>query len=476
MESFSLTPIPLCVDLDGTLIRSDLLVESFFLLLKHRPLCVFLLPLWLWRGKAVLKYEIARRVQPDYTLLPYDAAFLDWLRAEHARGRSLWLCTASHRLLAEPLAGHLGLFERVLASDDGLNLSGVRKRERLVAALGERGYDYAGNAEIDLEVWRHARHAISVDLPARLRPELARVATIEREFAPRPAGLKVYAQALRLHQWVKNLLIFLPLLLSHQLDARAIVASLTAFLAFGLCASSVYLLNDLLDLPSDRRHPRKCQRPFASGTLGLVRGALLIPALLALAGLLCLGLPAEFFSMLTLYYALTVAYSVKLKEFVLIDVIALAGLYTSRILAGAAAVGLHNSFWLLAFSVFLFLSLALVKRYAELREMLHRGRERASGRDYSTHDLALLQTLGIAAAYNSVLVLALYINSDTSRQLYARPELIWLLCPVLLYWVSRVWLKTHRDEMHDDPVVFAVRDRASRWLLLAAGLIVLAAV
>lgn len=469
--------IPLCVDLDGTLIRSDLLVESFFVLLKRHPLCLFLLPYWLWCGKAVLKREIARRVKLETDLLPYNEVFLDWLRTEHAGGRPLWLCTAADRGLAEPLAERLGIFERVLATEGGVNLSGRRKREQLCSELGERGFDYAGNAEVDLQVWTHARRAVTVDLPARLRPQVARVAEIEREFLPPPRGWLVYVRALRLHQWLKNLLVFVPLVASHRLGEPGVLQALVlGFFSFGLCASSVYLLNDLCDLPADRQHPRKRRRPFASGALPPVHGLVLIPLLLAGAVLIAVLLPAAFAVVLLAYYVLTLAYSLHLKQYVLVDVIVLASLYTSRILAGAAAMTSAPSFWLLAFSVFLFLSLALVKRYAELREMLHSGKDGARGRGYRTHDLALLQSLGTAAGYLSVLVLALYINSEASHALYRRPEAIWLLCLVLLYWISRVWLKTHRDEMHDDPVVFAVSDRASRWLLLLSGLIVLGAI
>lgn len=472
-----MTQVPVCVDLDGTLIRSDLLVESFFAMLKARPLSVFLLPLWLLRGRAHLKEQIARRAELDVSVLPYDLRVLEWVQKQREEGRSLWLCTASHRSYAERVAGHLGLFERVLATETGRNLSGRAKRERLCEELGEGGFDYVGNAPVDLHIWSHARRAIVVDESGRLADQAARLTEVEQVFTVARPSLRIYARALRLHQWLKNVLLFVPLVAAHQLgDGSQVGAAMVAFLAFGFCASSVYLLNDLLDLPADRHHPRKCHRPLASGALPLLHGALLVPVLLVAGLLLASLLPPTFFAVLLAYLIMTLGYSLYLKRVVMLDVVVLAGLYTIRILAGAAAIGGGYSSWLLAFSMFLFLSLALVKRYAELREMLRRGREEAKGRGYQVRDLALLQSLGAASGYLAVLVLALYIDSAASHALYRRPEVIWLLCPLMLFWVSRMWLKTHRDEMHDDPVVFALEDRVSLCVLALGAAVVAGAV
>lgn len=469
--------VPLCVDLDGTLIRSDLLIESFFAMLKRNPLFLFLVPFWLLRGKAALKAEIANRCHLDVAVLPYHPEFLAWLREQHAAGRRLYLCTASHYSLAEAVADYLGVFDAVLASDGVVNLAGSHKRERLCAEFGEHGFDYAGNAGVDLQVWSHARNAIVVSAPAGLADEAAALASVEREFSSPRATWATYAKALRLHQWMKNILIFVPLLASHQFsEPQKVTAALGAFVAFGLCASSVYLLNDLLDLSADRRHHSKCRRPFASGMLPMLHGVLLIPALLGSSLLCALLLPWGFLGVLLVYCTLTLGYSLVLKRIVMLDVIVLAGLYTVRMLAGSAAISTVNSFWLLAFAMFLFLSLALVKRYAELREMLKRGHGSAGGRGYIVGDLAVLQSLGAAAGYLSVLVLALYINSGDSHLLYQHPQLIWLLCPLLLYWISRVWLKTERGQMHDDPVIFALRDRVSLGLFIAGAMIVWGAI
>ncbi|MDG4552195.1 MAG: UbiA family prenyltransferase [Candidatus Contendobacter sp.] len=469
--------IPLCVDLDGTLLNSDLLLEAAFAQFKQAPLSVRHWPRWLAQGKARLKAEIAARVEPDIATLPYNRELLAFLHEQKAAGRPLVLVTASHRKFADPIAAHLGLFGEVLATDGDHNLAGPRKAETLVERYGEGGFDYAGNAALDLAVWGHARRALVVNAKPQLADQARAVCEVERVFAPDTASWRSWSRALRLHQWLKNVLIFVPLVAGHVWNQPdTLLLALLAFLSFGLCASSVYLLNDLLDLSADRRHPRKCRRPFAAGQLPIGQGTAAIPLLLIAAFGLSLPInPPWFSAVLATYYLFTLAYSLRLKRTLMLDVVVLAGLYTLRIIAGAAAANIEPSFWLLAFSMFLFLSLALVKRYAELWTLREQGDLNASGRGYHVDDLALLQNLGGAAGYLAVLVLALYINSETSRALYGQPMVIWLLCPVLLYWISRVWLITHRGEMHDDPIIFALTDTHSRYVLLACALILLGA-
>lgn len=458
---------PLCVDLDGTLIRTDMLWESLFLLLKRQPLAIFLLPLWLSRGKAHLKARIAERVEIDAETLPYAEEFLDWLRAQKAGGRELVLTTATNECIAARIAAHLGIFDRVLASDEVTNLAGARKRERLLQEYGEGGFDYAGNAPADLMIWPHAAEGVLVNPLRGVRQAAQRLGRAQRVLADPDVGLRPYLKAMRPHQWLKNVLIFVPLALAHELtNVTLLLQAAVAFLAFSLCASSVYLLNDLLDLPADRRHPTKRRRPFAAGDLPIQSGVVLMAGLLAAAVGLAALLPIGFLGLLATYYVATLAYSFRFKQAALVDVLVLAGLYTIRILAGAAAVAVEPSFWLLAFSMFFFLSLALVKRYSELLTLRSEGRVTAAGRGYGPHDLETLSQLGTASGYMAVLVLALYISSDQVRILYSRPEAIWLLCPLLLYWISRVWMMTRRDEMHEDPVVFAVEDRRSHLLAL----------
>lgn len=465
----------LCVDLDGTLLRSDILYESLLALLASNPLYAFLLPFWLLRGKAALKRELASRVQLPAETLPYDERVLDILRTTTQRPRVL--CTASDHLLVQPIADHLDLFEEVIASDGRTNLSGRNKGAALAERFGERGFDYMGNGRVDLQVWKHAGGAIVVNNGERLARDAARHTQVLAHLPSQNGGLLTWIKALRVHQWLKNLLVLVPLLTAHRfLDLPSVIDAVVAFLAFGLCASGVYVLNDLLDLTPDRMHPRKRKRPFAAGRLPLLHGLLVAP-LLTIAGFaLALLCSPAFAAVLLCYYVMTLAYSLKLKRIVMIDVVLLAALYTVRIIGGTIAIDSELSFWLLAFSMFVFLSLAMLKRYTELASALASGKEMAIGRGYSVADLQLVQSLGAAAGYIGVLVFALYINSPESMQLYRNPKLLWLLCPILLYWISRMWIVSHRGEMHDDPVVFAAMDRGSQIVIGLCVLIVLIAI
>jgi 4-hydroxybenzoate polyprenyltransferase len=464
--------LPLCVDLDGSLIRSDALVEGLLALLRERPWAALAAPLWIANGRAAFKRRLAELASVDPATLPYHEALLEYLRAQHGT-RSIVLCTATDTSVAERVAAHVGLFDEVIASDGRINAKGEAKAALLVARFGERGFDYVGNESVDLAVWKRARRAIVVSPDAGLAERARSVSEVERVFdQPRHGAIATWVRALRAHQWVKNVLLFVPLLAAHRFtDLPAWGAAALAFLAFSLCASAVYLLNDLLDLPADRHHPRKRHRPLAAGTLPLLQGLIAIPLLLLLAAALAMLLPAAFGISLACYFAITLAYSLYLKRIAVADTMTLAALYTLRIIAGAFALGPMLSFWLLAFSMFLFLSLAMIKRHAELTVMRSEGRGAAAGRGYVVDDLAMIATLGGASGYLSVLVLALYINSEASQKLYAQPVLLWLLCPLLLYWISRAWMITHRGAMHDDPIVFAFRDRTSL-LIGALGLAV----
>ena len=469
---------PLCVDLDGTLVRTDLLIESTLRLLKRMPWIALLLPYWLWSGgKARLKREVALRQPVDAASLPYDRDVIAHLEQRRKDGASLVLATASDRLHADAVAAHLAIFDEVHASDGRCNLSGAEKASVLAERFGEKGFDYAGNEDKDLEVWKRAGAAIVVGGEPGLAERAARVSTLAATIAPKSATWRPYIKALRLHQWLKNALVFVPLVLAHKiLEIDALAMAAVAFVAFGLAASSVYVLNDLADLAEDRRHPTKRRRPFAAGDIPLVRGLVMVPALLAAAFVLSLALlPLAFSGVLVVYLAATVAYSFYLKRAMLFDVLTLAGLYTLRIVAGSAALAIPRSFWLLAFSVFLFFSLALVKRYVELRDMGEAARSGERGRGYRGVDLETLSQFGITSGMLAVLVLALYIDSGASKALYRTPELIWLLCPLMLYLVCRFWILARRGEMHEDPIVFAIRDWRSQLIVAAGGVLLLAA-
>ncbi|MFT3905574.1 MAG: UbiA family prenyltransferase [Steroidobacteraceae bacterium] len=451
---------PLCVDLDGTLTPIDTLHESLLALAHVAPRTLLKLPSALIRGKAAFKRTVAEVAVPDVTLLPLREELVQWLQMQHTAGRQLWLVTAADRRIADAVAAHLGLFAGVICSDGEHNLAGSAKGAALIERFGERGFDYAGNESKDLDVWRAARRAIVIGSETLAR-RAAAVTEVEKRVPAQRASLKVWARALRLHQWAKNVLVFLPLLLAHQLfRPNALLHALLAFLAFGLCASSVYLVNDLFDLASDRRHPRKRTRPFASGRLPAKAGSVAL-LLLAAAALLASLTTPRFCALLAGYYALTWAYSIRLKRAALLDVMTLACLYTVRIVAGAAATEVPLSFWLLAFSVFIFLSLGIVKRYSEIDDQVRAGSAKNSSRGYHTSDLPLLLSLGTASGYCAIIVAALYIMSADSQALYRHTQPLWLLCPILLYWLNRIWLLTTRGQMPDDPVIFALRDRRS---------------
>lgn len=469
--------MPLCVDLDGTLIRSDLSVESVLALLRENPLHLFRLLTWFTKGWARTKREIAKRIPLDVASLPYDDRVLGWLREDDTAGRLRVLCTASDQIYAEAVAAHLGGFDAVIGSDGVRNLGGRDKAAKLCERFGDHAFDYAGNAPVDLHVWSHSRRAIVVNAPARLLDRVRRVCDVEREF-PRATGMgRAWFAALRPHQWLKNVLVFVPLLAAHLVLAPdAILRALIAFCAFSLCASGAYVLNDLFDLESDRKHPRKRLRPFAAGVLSLKGGLVAAPLLTVAAFAIGSLLSARFLLALLVYAVMTILYSLILKRIAMLDVVTLAGLYTMRIVAGAVAIPVEASFWLLAFSMFLFLSLAMIKRYTEIGRISDDQGAMVAGRGYGADDLSLIQSLGTSSGYLSVLVLAFYIDSTASAALYRHPEVLWLLTPILLYWISRVWWLARRGEMHDDPVVFALTDKVSLAVLAVFAFVIFLAV
>ena len=464
--------IPVCVDLDGTLIKSDLLMESLFALLRRNPLFVFLLPIWFMKGKANIKYQITQHVDIDPSLLPYNVRLLAELRRLKTAGRRLVLATAANEKLARQVADHLGLFDRVIASGHQNNLSGTHKRDALVQAFGEAGYDYAANSRKDFPVWKSARNAIVVNASKDVTAWAQQNCNFAQIMGSPKPSLRNYAKAIRIHQWLKNILVFVPLLLSHRiLEPEAVFQSVIAFLSFCLLASSTYVLNDLLDLIVDRQHPSKRERPFAAGDIPIWHGVAMIPVLLVLALLLSLLLPPQFLLVACAYYIITLAYSLRIKQMLILDTLTLAGLFTLRIFAGAAALDITVSFWLLAFSMFAFLSLAMTKRYTELLTLRDRASRRTTGRGYEEIDLDSLFQFGVTSGYLSILVLALYIDSDAVKLLYPRPEALWLLCVIGLYIISRIWLLARRDQMPDDPVVFVIQDRRTQLMAIAAAII-----
>lgn len=461
---------PLVVDLDGTLVKTDLLLESVFALVRRQPFTLLLLPVWLAHGKAWFKRQVARRVSLDTAAVPWRSELIEYLKGQHKEGRKLVLATGSDTEIARRVASQLDLFDLVIASDGMTNLCGESKRKLLVSRFGERGFDYAGDGGgwNDLAVWRSARTAILVNPEHRVRKAAARVTEIDRVFADRKAGVMRYVRALRPEHWLKNLLVFVPLFAAQAfLQPASIWKAFLAFLAYGCIASGGYLFNDLIDLDADRHHPQKKFRAFAAGDLPLSYALGMAPVLV-LSGCVLGALVSPLLTAILLgYLAMSMGYSLHVKHVAILDVLFLAGLYSMRIMAGSAALGVWSSYWLLAFSTFLFFSLALVKRYGELVIMRRIEGDRAKARGYELSDGELLAAMGTASGYLAVLVFALYITTEKAELLYPRRELFWILCPLLLYWISHIWLTAHRGRMQADPVVFATNDRTSRILLLS---------
>ncbi len=480
--------LPLCVDLDGTLVKTDTLVDSVLVLGRQHPRAILSIPGWLARGKAAFKQHVTEAVSIDVAALPYNKPLLDFLFHQHAAGRPLYLVTAADRTLADRIAAHHVIFSDVLASDGAHNLAGGNKLAALQARFGP-DFAYIGNARPDLPILSVCREPMVANPDAALMRGLRSAHVVPaRIFRDAVPPLKAWLKAIRLHQWAKNTLIFLPLLLAHAWRSSnavgAAAGAILAFLSFGLCASATYIVNDLLDIEADRRHHSKRRRPFAAGDLSAISGAVVVVLFLAASAALAFALPRvvasfgtplmlphSFIKWLVLYAVTTTAYSFALKRIVLVDVLVLSGLYTVRIFAGAAASGNPVSDWLGGFSVFFFLSLAFIKRFAELESLQTRGLAPTNGRGYLVPDIEQLRSFGTTAGYASVVVLMFYI-SQLDTALYHHPGRLWLLLPVLLLWISQLWLLASRGQLNEDPVVYAITDKRS----LLLGLVVLGVV
>ncbi len=474
--------VPLCVDLDGTLVKSDTLVDAVLLLARQQPATPLRWPGWVRKGRAGFKREITTRAVVDVEHLPYNQPLLEYLRAEHARGRQMYLATAADMGFAEQVAAHVGLFTGVLASDGTHNLAGKNKLQAFQERFPQ-GFSYIGNAIPDRTLLQASHEPMVANPHGKLKAAMRRDGVAaHREFLDQRSPVRSVLKAIRIHQWAKNTLVFLPVLLAHDHVANVFAASVVAFFSLSFCASATYIINDLLDIEADRKHPRKRLRPFAAGDLSPFAGVAIVGLFFAIAVALAvvlpeifaalpgvdgvrevLGKPYRFLEWLALYTATTLAYSFYLKRRALVDVLVLSGLYTVRILAGSAATQIDVSAWLAAFSIFFFLSLAFVKRFAELELMVKGGRTKASGRGYGTDDMEQLRSFGTSSAFASVVVLTMYI-SGLANMLYQHPSRLWLLVPVLILWLCRVWLLASRGQLHEDPVVYAITDRTS-WML-----------
>ena len=467
--------VPLCVDLDGTLAKSDTLVDSLLVLARTRPALLLRLPGKVLHGKAAFKAFVTESISLDVAHLPYNHELLRFLQQEHAQGRAIYLATGADVALASRVAAHLGIFSGVLGSDGSTNLTGSKKLDGLRSRLGPE-FDYIGNDTPDLPLLAHAREAMVANPSHGLRRAL-RAGGIRpaRTFEERSHPVKSLVKALRLHQWAKNLLIFVPLFLSHTLSMGQMLRAVAAFCCFSLTASAAYIVNDLLDIEADRRHPRKRLRPFAAGDLSAFAGLGIVAVFLLFALVFARFLPTAFYGWLLLYLATAMAYSGYLKRFALVDVMILSGLYILRLLAGGAATQTQISHWLAGFSMFLFLSLAIVKRFAELENLRASSTAPKNGRGYLLADLPQIRSFGTASAYAAVVVFAIYISGPDVVKLYRQPRLLWLIVPLMILWLNRVWLLASRGDLDEDPVAFALTDRMSQLIGVAVAAIALLA-
>ena len=464
--------LPLVVDLDGTLIHSDLLWEAILIFIKTRFLQLWRLPFWLLQGKAGFKDKLASMIEIDPSALPYDQILLADLARQRSQGRLLVLATGSQRRYADVIAAHLGLFERVFASEGGVNLTAHSKARQLSAAFGAKGFDYIGNATVDIAVWNACNDAFSVTRKPFL---LAGGSKTQLAGTSRAGWGRPLIKAMRPRQWLKNLLVFVPMLAGHALNMPVFLQALVAFVAFSLCASSAYLLNDALDAVDDRRHPVKCHRPIAAGSLPLPVALLASPLLAIVALGICAVFDPLLLLVVVVYFITTLAYSIHLKRLLMVDIVTLAILYTLRILGGSAVTHIEPSFWLLAFSFFIFLSLALLKRYSELFNLERQGKEKTNGRSYTTMDKAPVGIMGVNSGFISLLVFMLYFNSENVLVLYTHPHFLLGIVPLLVFWLGRLWTLSFRGEVNEDPVLYVSRDPISLCIIAACMLLAVGA-
>lgn len=459
---------PIVVDLDGTLLKTDLLYEQIFKIITQNPRAIPKAFCAIFRGKTYFKATLANLTELDPSLLPVNRRLIQWLDEQRHLNKNVFLATGSHKQIAQKVADHVGGFTDVFTTQDHLNLTGKAKAQFLVDSFGKNGFVYVGNSTDDLHVWSQAHAAILCHAGSRLTKKVSKICPNSIQLNESQFGLMSFLKEIRIHQWMKNFLIFIPVLSAHGWNQPAlIVNALLAFLGFSLAASMVYIINDVVDLEHDRAHPKKSKRPLAAGDFPL---AAVIPTLFLLASI-CLGvllfLPLHFAYILLAYLAVTFLYSFWLKRVLLLDVVCLSILYTVRILAGGEATSIALSKWLLLFSIFSFLSLALLKRYSELRELLRLEKKKVGGRAYFVHDLHQLSALGSASAFVAVLVYCLYISSSEITQIYPKPNFLWAGSLFLIYWFSRIWILAGRGDVHEDPVIFALKDRVS--LIVGVG-------
>lgn len=470
-----LSEFPLFVDVDGTYLKTDLLFESFIVAIRNNPLVIIYCFFWLTKGIGFLKYKLSMRADLDISIMPKNPEFLAFLNKEKNKARKIILATAGAEKYAALLVSESKLFDSYLCSDKNTNLKSRAKLSKILKLSDD--FAYAGNDKVDFVLFSQAKEKYLVNATQNVS-RAGEKFEFDGVFDSQPStgNGKTWLKQLRLHQWLKNLLIFVPLMVSGLFTQITNITEVSlGFIAFSFLASATYIVNDLFDLSSDRQHPRKKYRPLAAAKLSILAGLVGAAALLFFAFGLALLLGLKFIVILLIYLGLTLFYSFVLKKYVAMDTVALAMLYTLRILAGTAILSISVSFWLFAFSIFIFLSLALVKRCAELKSLEKEGKLITNGRDYRVEDYSILVSFGISSAMLSLLMFSFYINNNALTNQYQEPDLLWVVVLGLCYWLMRMWIKTHRGEMHDDPIVYSLKDKGSIITILTSSIIMMVA-
>lgn len=451
--------LPLCVDLDGTLIKADMMFDSVALLIKKNPFYLFIIPFWLSRGKLFLKEQLIKNVHQDIDNVPINQDVVDYLIDEKKNGRNIILVTATMQNYADEFKEKFDFFDEAVGSKGGINLVGIQKAEYLKNRFGDRGFDYIGDSSKDLYVWKFAANALIVGNNQEIIDKAKQISNVIKIWEDdNESKISIIYRQLRVYQWVKNLLIFLPALLAHNLELSTYFNLILSFFSFSFVASSIYIFNDLMDLNSDRNHEIKKNRPIAAGKFK-ISDAFIYSFFLMIVGILISAfVNSSFMIVLIIYIISTFAYSIYLKKIYIIDIITLAVLYTLRLIAGSATSGEIISEWFAAYSLFFFFSMGALKRFTELKNSK---KEKLSGRGYLSDDIDLIKSMGISSSLISVLVMVLYINSSTISQLYPNPKFLYLIIPILLHWVLRVWILADRSLMNEDPIVFGIKDKSS---------------
>jgi len=450
----------LVVDLDNSLLKIDLFKESLGKSLLKRPLVFFKTVMLALNSIALAKTFISKECKTDCHTLPYNNKILDIIDSYRKKGYLILLATGAPQAYAHSIANHLGLFDEVIATNEQINNVGINKLESIKKHVND-SFIYLNDSVKDLPVWLHCKKAILIGDNGRVKNMLIKnnveiIDTVKKE----KSIIEILLKQLRVHQWSKNMLLFVPALLSHQLlEPGVFLNALCSFIAFSLLASSIYVLNDIIDVDYDRKHPMKKNRPIAAGDLSMLRAYAVLLVCFLIGGWMAMLLGTTFLFVMAVYIILNLLYSLYFKRIIILDVLLLMSFYTLRIIAGHIPDTFPFSPWLLSFSVFLFFSLAFLKRYVNI--ILENNVSTKNGTGYSINDSNILKSFGVGSGIISTLVLILYTGSEQVQPFYLTPMILIFLAPIMLYWICRIWLLADRGLIKDDPILFAIKDKIS---------------